>query len=74
MSILILCFVFGYVNASWTLRADLISRFFCRLLKALEARGEAVCVVQRPEGGTGDRPLFDFRPGYMERALSDLPR
>ena len=44
-----LCFVFGYVNASWTLRADLISRFFCRLLKALEARGEAVCVVQRPD-------------------------
>jgi cation diffusion facilitator CzcD-associated flavoprotein CzcO len=69
-----LCFVFGYVNASWTLRADLISRFFCRLLKALDARGEAVCVVQRPEGETGDRPLFDFRPGYIERALSDLPR
>jgi monooxygenase len=69
-----LCFVFGYVNASWTLRADLISGFFCRLLKALDARGEAVCVVQRPEGETGDRPLFDFRPGYIERALSDLPR
>ena len=69
-----LCFVFGYVNASWTLRADLISRFLCRLLKALDARGEAVCVVQRPEGETGDRPLFDFRPGYIERALSDLPR
>src|SRR5271165_41048 len=69
-----LCFVFGYVNASWTLRADLISRFFCRLLKALDARGEAVCVVERPEGETGDRPLFDFRPGYIERALSDLPR
>jgi len=69
-----LCFVFGYVNASWTLRADLISRFFCRLLKALDARGEAVCVVQRPEGETGDRPLFDFRPGYIERALNDLPR
>ena len=69
-----LCFVFGYVNASWTLRADLVSRFFCRLLKALDARGEAVCVIQRPEGETGDRPLFDFRPGYIERALSDLPR
>jgi cation diffusion facilitator CzcD-associated flavoprotein CzcO len=69
-----LCFVFGYVNASWTLRADLISRFFCRLLKALDARGKAVCVVQRPEGETGDRPLFDFRPGYIARALSDLPR
>jgi hypothetical protein len=43
-------------------------------LESLDARGEAVCVVQRPRGETGDRPLFDFRPGYIERALSDLPR
>ena len=43
-----LCFVFGYINASWTLRVDLVSRFFCRLLKALDARGAAVCVVERP--------------------------
>jgi len=69
-----LCFVFGYVNASWTLRADLVSRFFCRLISALDARGEAVCIVERPEGETGDRPLFDFRPGYIARALNDLPR
>jgi hypothetical protein len=69
-----LCFVFGYVNASWTLRADLISRFFCRLIKAVDARGEAVCVVERPAGEAGDRPLFDFRPGYIERALGELPR
>jgi cation diffusion facilitator CzcD-associated flavoprotein CzcO len=69
-----LCFVFGYINAAWTLRADLISGFFCRLIKALDARGKTVCRVQRPQGETGDRPLFDFRPGYIERALSDLPR
>jgi len=28
--------LFGYVNASWSLRADVISRFFCRLLKAID--------------------------------------
>ena len=69
-----LCFAFGYTNASWTLRIDLISCFFCRLLKALDARSEAVCVVDRPRGETGDRPLFDFQPGYIRRALRDLPR
>ena len=56
------------------LAGDLISRFFCRLIKALDAREGAVCVVERPEGETGGRPLFDFRPGYIERALNNLPR
>ena len=28
-----LVYTFGYVNASWTLRADLNSRYFCKLLK-----------------------------------------
>jgi monooxygenase len=68
-----LCFVFGYVNASWTLRADLISRFFCRLLKGLDARGEAVCVVQRPEGETGDRRpsrLVPFFPAPVDGRLA----
>ena len=69
-----LCFVFGYINASWTLRVDLVSRFFCRLLKALDARGAAVCVVERQAGETGSRPMFDFHPGYIERALGGLPR
>lgn len=69
-----LCFVFGYVNAPWTFRADLVSTFFRRLLKALDARSGAVCVVQRPESETGDRPRLDFRPGYIERALRHLAR
>jgi monooxygenase len=49
--------IFGYVNASWTLRADIISFFFYRLLKAIDERGEAVRVVQRPEGETIDRAV-----------------
>jgi cation diffusion facilitator CzcD-associated flavoprotein CzcO len=31
--------VFGYVNASWTLKADLISAWVCRLLNLMDRKG-----------------------------------
>ena len=34
---------FGYVNASWTLRADLIARYVCRLLNHMDATGTEIC-------------------------------
>ena len=30
--------VFGYFRASWTLRADIVADFVCRLLKHMDAR------------------------------------
>ena len=32
-----LVWVFGYFRASWTLRADLVADFVCRLLKHMDA-------------------------------------
>ena len=37
--------IFGYTNASWTLRADLISRFGCRLMNHMDASGLNVCLL-----------------------------
>jgi Predicted flavoprotein involved in K+ transport len=71
--------VFGYFRASWTLRADLVSAFVCRLLQHMDDRGATVAVpVLRPQ----DRdmrlsPWVDpenFNPGYLARSLSLLPR
>ena len=36
-----LAYVFGYFRASWTLRADIISDFVCRLLAHMEEKGRA---------------------------------
>ena len=33
-----LAWVFGYFRASWTLRADLVADFVCRLLSHMEAK------------------------------------
>ena len=68
------CFAIGYTNSSWTLKVGLLCRYFCRLLTELDARGMAVCMVERPEGEAGGRPLLDFGAGYVQRSLHELPR
>ena len=68
------CFAVGYTNSSWTLKVGLLCRYFCRLLKELDERGEAVCVVERPPGEIATRPLLDFDAGYVKRSINELPR
>ncbi|MDP1736288.1 MAG: NAD(P)/FAD-dependent oxidoreductase [Caulobacter sp.] len=71
--------VFGYFRASWTLRADLIGDFVCRLLDHMEKKGaEVVTVALRPQDR--DMPLSDwmdpenFNPGYLMRGMHLLPK
>ena len=69
--------VFGYVNASWTLRADLIAQVVCRLMNHMEATGTQICVPRlRPEDeGMASLPFVTgFTPGYMERVVDRFPR
>jgi cation diffusion facilitator CzcD-associated flavoprotein CzcO len=74
-----LVWVFGYFRASWTLRADLIADFVCRLLNHMKAKGAArVTVALRPEDH--NMPLLpwldpeNFNPGYMMRGMHLLPK
>ena len=68
---------FGYINASWTLRSDLIAEYACRLLNHMDARG-AKQVTARLRASDADMParyLIDtFSPGYMQRAMHRFPR
>ena len=71
--------VFGYFRASWTLRADLIADFVCRLLEHMDARGASVVTPRlRPEDNTMTLlPWVDpenFNPGYIMRGLHLLPK
>jgi monooxygenase len=62
----------GYVNASWTLRADLASRHLCRLLTHMEHHGWRIAVPRAPER-MGARPLPPLDSGYVRRAGDELP-
>jgi cation diffusion facilitator CzcD-associated flavoprotein CzcO len=65
--------VIGYTNASWTLKADLVNRYVCRLLNHLDAEGYVSATpVAPPEGA--DEPFLDLSSGYVQRSLAQLPK
>jgi cation diffusion facilitator CzcD-associated flavoprotein CzcO len=64
---------FGYTNASWTLRADLITAYVCRLLRHLDRHGYDYAVPIR-DSSVGEMPFVDFNSGYVLRALDRLPK
>lgn len=66
-------FTIGYTNASWTLKADLVADYVCRLLAHMDAHGVRRAVAPRdPE--VGEERLITFSSGYILRALDELPR
>jgi len=67
-------FVFGYTNASWTLRSDLTCRFVVRLLRHMEECGHSSAVPRARDGAMPTLPFVDFSSGYILRSLSRLPR
>ncbi|MEV0900119.1 NAD(P)/FAD-dependent oxidoreductase [Actinoplanes sp. NPDC049802] len=62
----------GYVNASWTLRADLSHRYLLKLLDHMERHGYTTATPTAP--ATTGRPLLDLSSGYVQRALDRFPR
>ena len=66
--------VFGYINASWTLKADLICNYVCRLLNVMDKKG--VCQVTPRSGDeTAVAPFVEnFSSGYIQRALANWPK
>ena len=68
---------FGYINASWTLRADLTCEYVCRLLNHMAETGTVQCTPRlRPsDGSMPERPWIDgFSAGYMQRVMHRFPR
>ena len=66
-------FTIGYTNASWTLKADLVSEYVCRLLAHLDVHGARTVVPVRDET-VAEVPLMDFHAGYVQRVVDTLPR
>ncbi len=67
--------VFGYLNASWTLRADIVSEYVCRVLNHMKATGTDIAtpVLDDPASLTEEN-IFDFSSGYIQRSLHIMPK
>jgi cation diffusion facilitator CzcD-associated flavoprotein CzcO len=74
-----LAWVFGYFRASWTLRADLVADFVCRLLNHMKEKGvrKVTAALRSEDDGMKLLPWIDpenFNPGYLMRGLHLLPK
>ncbi|MEL7547653.1 MAG: NAD(P)/FAD-dependent oxidoreductase [Pseudomonadota bacterium] len=73
-----LAFVFGYFRTSWTMRAELVSRYVCRLLNEMDGR-DAVVVTPTLRADEIDMPRKDwiddddFNSGYLKRGMRVMP-
>ena len=69
---------FGYINASWTLRADLIAGWVCRLLNHMRETGATTVTPQisdeLADSMTRRFWIDDFSAGYMQRVMHRFPK
>jgi len=67
--------LFGYINASWTLKVDLAAQYVCRLLQRMDERMAVVAVPRAPSGQALDVCILDaLTSGYVMRGEAALPR
>jgi len=68
---------FGYINASWTLRADLTAEYACRVINHMDAINARQC-TPRLRDDEQDMParnwITEFSSGYMQRIMHKFPK
>ncbi len=68
---------FGYINASWTLRADLTAAYACRVLNRMDELGMQIAVprLREEDKDMELKPwIDDFSAGYMQRLMHLFPK
>ena len=68
---------FGYINASWTLRADINAEFVCRMLNKMDELGLRQCTprLRDEDKNMETKPwVADFTAGYMQRMIHLFPK
>lgn len=66
--------VFGYTNASWTLKSDLTSQYVCRLLNHMAKTGVRQCTPTLTDASVKPERWVDFSSGYIQRSLDRFPQ
>mmetsp|Transcript_32346 Transcript_32346/g.65936 ORF Transcript_32346/g.65936 Transcript_32346/m.65936 type:complete len:115 (-) Transcript_32346:90-434(-) len=70
-----LFYSFGYPNASWTLRSDLVARFACRLITHMQDKQVSCCEAVPGQDVVADSDgVMGLTSGYLQRAVAGLPR
>jgi len=67
-------YVFGYTNASWTLKSDLTGQYVLRLMRHMRRKGLDSVVPQLNDATVQPEPWVDFSSGYFQRATDRFPK
>lgn len=67
-------FVFGYLMASWTLKADLVAQYFIRFMEEIDSKGAKSATPKTDISKLNSMPMFDFSSGYIVRSIDKLPK
>ncbi len=67
-------YVFGYTNASWTLKSDLTGQYVLRLLRHMRSHGLDSAVPQLNDSTVQPESWVDFSSGYFQRAMDRFPK
>lgn len=65
--------VFGYVNVSWTRKADLAAEYVCRVLDHMSRSGYRQVTPRGARGQATDEPFVALKSGYIERNRHLMP-
>ena len=64
----------GYTNASWTLKADLVAGYVCRLLNHMAAHDYHVVTPVLADPDVDTEPIINLMSGYVLRDIDALPK
>jgi cation diffusion facilitator CzcD-associated flavoprotein CzcO len=64
----------GYVNASWTLGADMTARSVAKLLEYMNSHGYTHAYPHLGDTDMPEQPTLNLQAGYILRALDVLPK
>ncbi|MDP2228371.1 MAG: NAD(P)/FAD-dependent oxidoreductase [Moraxellaceae bacterium] len=69
-----LAMMFGYTNASWTLKSDISTEYVCRLIKHMDKNGLRQCTPRNNDPTVVEESFVDMRSGYIQRAAGKMPK
>lgn len=69
-----LAFITGYTNASWTLKANLINEYFCRLINYMDKHNYKQCIAKLDSEITEGESIINLKSGYFTRSLDQFPK
>ncbi len=67
--------MFGYLNAGWTLRVDIVTDWLCRLLVQMDVWNRNIATPALPDNNAlaPDQPFDMFSSGYLQRGKHLIP-